>query len=301
MRRLRIALLPCRYLLSGRPPFPSAPGPLWSGAMKTAPISPETSRRNTAMDAFLSDGIPIAYLDEGPRDGDPILLIHGFASTAHVNWVYPGWVKLLAGDGRRVIAVDNRGHGESGKPTDPRAFHSRTMMAEDMVRLLDHLEIDRADVMGYSMGAWISAYLAIDHPERVRSVVFGGLASAMVEGIGGQETIAEALETEDEASITSAKGRAYRAFAIQTRSDRRALAACMRGSRQPVPREALAQLTMPVLIAVGTKDDVAGSVEELAALIPHAQVLPIPDRDHMLAVGDRTYKEGVLAFLGDRP
>ncbi|MEJ1161104.1 alpha/beta fold hydrolase [Prosthecomicrobium sp. N25] len=253
------------------------------------------------MEAFLSDGLPIAFLDEGPRDGDPIVLVHGFASTANVNWVFPGWTKLLAGDGRRVIALDNRGHGESGKSYDPRDYHSRTRMAEDVLRLLDHLEIGRADVMGYSMGAWITAYLALDHPERVRSAIFGGLADAMVKGIAGQETIAEALETEDEASIVSPKGRAYRAFAIQTRSDRRALAACMRGSRQPVPPEELARLSMPVLIAVGTKDDVAGSPEALAALIPHARVLPIPDRDHMLAVGDKVYKQGVLDFLGERP
>jgi len=253
------------------------------------------------MDAFLSDGIPIAYLDEGPADGEPVVLVHGFASNAHVNWVFPGWVRLLAGDGRRVIAVDNRGHGESGKPHDPRAYHSRHVMAEDVKRLLDHLEIERADVMGYSMGAWISAYLAIDHPARVRSVVFGGLAGAMVQGIGGQEAIAEALEADSEEAAMTPKGRAYRAFAIQTKSDRRALAACMRGSRQPVPAEELRRLAMPVLIAVGTKDDVAGSVEDLAALIPHATVLPIPNRDHVLAVGDKAYKEGVLAFLRDRP
>jgi pimeloyl-ACP methyl ester carboxylesterase len=253
------------------------------------------------MEAFLSDGLPIAYLDEGPRDGDPIVLVHGFGSNAHVNWVFPGWTKLLAGDGRRVIAVDNRGHGESAKSYDPRDYHSRVCMAEDVKRLMDHLDIPRADVMGYSMGAWITAYLAIDHPERVRSAVFGGLADAMVKGIAGQETIAEALEAEDEAAVVSPKGRAYRAFAIQTKSDRRALAACMRGSRQPVPREDLARLALPVLIAVGTRDDVAGSPEALAALIPGSRILAIPDRDHMLAVGDKVYKQGVLDFLGERP
>lgn len=253
------------------------------------------------MEAFLSDGIPIAYIDEGAPDGDPIVLVHGFGSNMNVNWVFPGWVRLLAGDGRRVVAIDNRGHGESGKPHDPAAYHSRTRMAEDVKRLLDHLEIEAADVMGYSMGAWITAYLAIDHPERVRSAIFGGLAGAMVTGIGGQESIAEALEAESDDVPMSAKGKAYRAFAIQTKSDRLALAACMRGSRQPVPAEELRRLAMPVMIAVGTRDDVAGSVEDLAALLPQARVLPIPNRDHMLAVGDKVYKEGVLDFLGSRP
>lgn len=253
------------------------------------------------MQSVLNDGIPIAFLDEGPRDGDPILLIHGFGSNKAVNWVYPGWVDLLAKDGRRVIALDNRGHGESGAPHDPAAYHSRLRMAGDALGLLDHLGIARADVMGYSMGAWIAAYLAIDHPDRVRSAIFGGLASAMVTGIGGQEEIAQALEADSEAGIASAKGRAYRAFAIQTKSDRRALAACMRGSRQPVPAADLAGLAMPVLIAVGTKDDVAGSMEDLAAILPHAETLPIPNRDHMLAVGDKVYKQGVLDFLRRRP
>jgi pimeloyl-ACP methyl ester carboxylesterase len=74
----------------------------------------------------------------------------------------------------------------------------------------------------------------------------------------------------------------------------------MRGSRQPLERNALARITVPVLVAAGTKDSVAGSPEELAALIPGAQVLAIPERDHMLAVGDRAFKTGVLKFLAER-
>ena len=132
-------------------------------------------------------------------------------------------------------------------------------------------------------------------------MIFGGLAMAMVTGLGGQETIAEALEAETDAEVKTPKGRAYRAFAKQTGSDLPALAACMRGSRQPVAAEDLAKVRMPVLIAVGTRDDVAGSVEDLAAIIPGCEVLPIPNRDHMLAVGDKVYKQGVLDFLARRP
>ncbi len=253
------------------------------------------------MPDFLSDGVRIAYIDEGPRDGTAIVLVHGFGSNVRVNWVGPGWVSTLTAAGYRVIALDNRGHGASEGPHDPAVYGTGTHMAEDVRRLMDHLGIVRADVMGYSMGAWITAHLAIAHPERLRSAIFGGLAYAMVTGLGGQETIAEALETDDPSSIPTPKGRAYRAFAEQTGSDRRALAACMRGSRQPVPVEGLRSLALPVLIAVGTRDDVAGSVEDLAALIPGAEVLDIPDRDHMVAVGDRVYKQGVLDFLARRP
>jgi pimeloyl-ACP methyl ester carboxylesterase len=269
--------------------------------MKPVPLTPSNSRRTLPMQAFLSDGVPIAYLDEGPRDGEPIVLVHGFGSNAQVNWVYPGWIAALTADGRRVVALDNRGHGGSGTPRDPGVYHARHYMAEDVVRLMDHLDIERADLMGYSMGAWIIAHLAIVHPARVRSLVFGGLGIAMVKGIGGQETIAEALEAPDGVPIANPVARGYREFAEKTKSDRFALAACMRGSRQRVPADELGRLDMPVLVAVGTRDEVSGSAEELAALIPGAEVLPIPNRDHMLAVGDKVYKEGVLRFLKARP
>lgn len=249
---------------------------------------------------FSSDGLRLAYFDEGPRDGDPIVLVHGFGSNARVNWVQTGWVDTLLGAGFRVIALDNRGHGASDGPHDPTLYNTRTCLAEDVRRLMDHLDLARADVMGYSKGAWITAHLATLHPERLRSAIFGGLAMAMVTGLGGQETIAEALEAATDEEVKTPKGRAYRAFGKQTGSDLLALAACMRGSRQPVPVEQLAALRLPVLIAVGTRDDVAGSVDELAAIIPGSEVLPIPNRDHMLATGDKVFKQGVLAFLARR-
>lgn len=269
--------------------------------MKIVSLSTSPASRAPAMPTFVSDGVRLAYLDEGPRDGASIVLVHGFASNSKVNWVQTGWVALLSEAGHRVIALDNRGHGASQGPHDPALYGTATHMAEDVVRLLDHLGIARADVMGYSMGAWITGHLAVRHPERLRSAIFGGLAMAMVAGLGGQETIAAALEAETDTEVVSPKARAYRAFAKQTGSDLLALAACMRGSRQPVAAADLAGLDLPVLIAVGTKDDVAGSAEELGALIPGARVLPIPGRDHMLAVGDKVYKQGVLAFLAERP
>ena len=249
------------------------------------------------MASFHHRAVEIAYLDEG--SGEPIVLVHGFASSKQINWVNPGWVSTLMRAGRRVIALDNRGHGQSSKLYDPAAYHS-AIMAEDVRALLDHLEIERADVMGYSMGARTTAYLTVDHPERVRSMILGGLGIRLVEGVGLPEAIADALEAPSLADVSDPTGRVFRAFAEQTKSDLKALAACMRGSRQTLSREQVAGIGIPVLVAVGTKDDVAGSAQELAAAIPGAIALDIAERDHMQAVGDKAYKTGVIEFLNQR-
>jgi pimeloyl-ACP methyl ester carboxylesterase len=249
------------------------------------------------MPSFRNGDVEIAYLDEG--EGEPIVLIHGFASTKEVNWVQPGWVNALNRAGRRVVAFDNRGHGGSSKLYDPAAYHSDAM-ADDVRALLDHRQIECADIMGYSMGARIAAFLAMKHAERVRSVILGGLGIRLVEGVGLPESIAEALEACSPDDVQDPTGQVFRAFAEQTKSDLRALAACIRGSRQTLTRAEVGAIRAPVLIAVGTKDLVAGSAQALAALIPGARALDIPDRDHMLAVGDKVYKAGVIDFLNQR-
>jgi pimeloyl-ACP methyl ester carboxylesterase len=246
----------------------------------------------------MSDGIGLAFIDEGA--GEPVLLIHGFASSAKYNWIEPGWVSLLTRHGYRVVAIDNRGHGASEKLYD-RALYSAPLMAEDARRLMDHLAIPCADVMGYSMGARITAFLGLAHPARVRSAIFGGLAGNMVRPMAGTGPIAAALEAASIDEVKNPTARTFRAFAERTGSDLKALAACIRGSREPITREMVGRLACPVLVAAGTEDVIGGQVEELAALIPGAQSLPIPRRDHMLAVGDRVYKDGVLAFLKQRP
>ncbi len=269
-------------------------GTLFRAGARVASAAPEAKRFESLDGAFDSDGVAIAFIDEGA--GYPVLLIHGFGSNLQVNWAATSWVRDLQAAGRRVIALDNRGHGRSGKPHDPAAYRVE-IMAEDARRLLDHLGIERADVIGYSMGARIAAALAIAHPERVRRAVFSGMGDAMVKGGGAPEPIAAALRAKSLSDVGDERARAYRLFAEQTKSDREALAACILGSREPLPAASAAAISVPVLVAVGTEDEVAGSAVGLAALIPGAEVFAIPGRDHMKAVGDRRHKQAVLAFL----
>jgi pimeloyl-ACP methyl ester carboxylesterase len=249
------------------------------------------------MPNFHNGAVEIAYLDEG--EGDPILLVHGFASTKNVNWVYPAWVSELKKNGRRVIALDNRGHGDSAKLYDVEAYRI-PIMAGDVTALMDHLDIERADIMGYSLGGRMTAWLSLHQPRRLRSAIFGGIGLGLIEGGGPGENVAEALEAASLDDVSDPVGRTFRAFADQTRSDRRALAACLRGSRGLMTRQEAAAITVPVLIAVGTADEIAGSAAALGNIIGGSQVLDIPNRDHMRAVGDKVYKTGVLDFLSRR-
>ncbi|QDW39463.1 alpha/beta fold hydrolase [Bradyrhizobium sp. KBS0727] len=250
------------------------------------------------MPSFHNGAVEIAYLDEG--EGDPIILVHGFASSKNVNWVYPTWVSDLKKDGRRVIALDNRGHGDSTKLYDA-AQYEISVMADDVIALMDHLAIARADIMGYSLGSRMTAVLARKTPQRLRSAILGGIGIGLIEGGGPGENVAAALEAPSLEDVTDPVGRTFRAFADQTRSDRRALAACLRGSRRLMTREEAAGITgVPVLIAVGTADEIAGSAHALGDIIPGSQVLDIPQRDHMRAVGDKVYKSGVTDFLSRR-
>ena len=253
------------------------------------------------MQHFSSDGIDIAYLDVAPQTplpGHPVvLLIHGFASNTNANWVQPGWVRTLSEAGYLVLSIDNRGHGHSAKLHDVKDYGA-PLMAEDARALLDHLGITAAHVIGYSMGARIGAFLLLNHPERVSTATFGGLGINMVRGMQGRgDTIAEALEAPSLDDVRDPGGRTFRAFAEQTKSDLKALAACMRSARVPITAEELSEVRAPVLVAIGTEDQIAGSAAELAAIIPGAQVLDIPDREHMKAVGDKVFKAGVLEFL----
>ena len=143
----------------------------------------------------------------------------------------------------------------------------------------------------------IAAFLGMTHPSRVRSLVFGGLGLNMVRGVAGTGPIARALEAESIDDVKNDTARTFRAFAEQTKSDLKALAACIRSARAPITAEALGALRCPVLVVVGEKDVIGGSAARLAELIPGAQGIELLGRDHNKAVGDKGFKQAVLAFF----
>jgi len=245
---------------------------------------------------FESDGVHIAYDDVG--SGPPVVLVHGFASNRRQNWEAMGWYEALVEAGRRVVALDCRGHGESDKPTDVAAY-ADGVMAGDVVALLDHLAIDRADVVGYSMGARISLVVLVEQPERVNAVVLGGIGDPDRQSAGSRVAIAAALEADDPGTVESPIGRRFRRFADRPGNDRSALAACMRASRPTVDRTRLASVDRPVLFVTGADDDL-GRPESYVEAIPGAEAVVVQGRDHLTAVADAEARAAVVAFLERR-
>jgi len=242
-----------------------------------------------------SDGTRIAYDDVG--EGEPVLLIHGFAASRVQNWKETGWYQTLTGAGYRVVAMDCRGHGESDKPHDPAAYDHR-IMAEDAVAVLRAAEIEAAFVMGYSMGGYISIHLLMEHPEAIRKVAIGGVGATYLAGaFGPREAVADALLAPDRNSITDPVQRSFRDFAEQKGKDIKALAACMRGNRRLFSAAELARSTRPVLVVCGENDALTGPPGPLAEAFGDGSSITVARRDHMTTVGDKVYKQAVLAFF----
>ena len=246
------------------------------------------------MPAFENEGLNLVYHDEGT--GPPVVLVHGFASNAATNWIGTGWVADLVRGGYRCLVPDLRGHGESDKPHASEAYEPRRMAA-DVIALLDQADVPSAAWIGYSMGARIGAFAALERPERISALVLGGLGEGLVTGLDDGEGIAEAMLADSIDDVATDRGRMFRAFADKTGADRAALAACIETSRERMSADDVASIEVPTLVAVGTEDDLAGPPEALAALLPNGRAFAIPRRDHMLAVGDRQHKRAVLEFL----
>jgi pimeloyl-ACP methyl ester carboxylesterase len=229
-----------------------------------------------------------------------VLLIHGFASTLRRNWLETGWLDAITGAGRRAVAYDQRGHGESEKRYDP-ADYAPHRLAGDAVAVLDAAHAEQAVVMGYSMGARVALEVALKHPERVLGLVLSGMGAGFRDLGGGsdgedRDVVARALEADDLGGLPPG-ALFYRTFADQTGQDRRALAACWRRPIRVVTAEELATLSVPTLVAAGDRDDVAGDPGPLARAIPGATLVLLPGKNHMNAVGARQHRAAVLDLL----
>ena len=247
------------------------------------------------MGSFRSfDGTEIVFDDWGADlPGVPIVLHHGFAANVVANWTAPGVVDRLLPLGRRIVALDARGHGRSGKPHDEAAYANGAMV-KDVSALIDHLGVDLVDLVGYSMGAHVSLGVATDET-RLRSVVLGGIGGATVTGAAfDRSEMADGLIVEDPNTITSARAKGFRRFAEATKADRFALAAVMRADG--VRPTGLDRIAVPCMVLVGTADDLAVNVQDLVDAIPGAKLVAVPG-DHLSAVAEPAFSQALVDFL----
>jgi pimeloyl-ACP methyl ester carboxylesterase len=243
---------------------------------------------------FDSDGVRLHYELHGPEAGPPVVLVHGFASDYRLNWVGTRWQETLVGGGYRVIGLDCRGHGLSAKPHDASAY-TMDVMAGDVTRLLDELQIASASYVGYSMGARIGLQAVVDFPARVLRVVLGGIG--MSGAIEEAEQIARALRGGE---AEGASALSFQRFASAREiNDLEALATCMEGMARSaaVDPTRLAAIKAPILVVVGDRDAVARDAAQLAESIPAAKLVTIPGRDHLGTVPARQFKEAALEFF----
>ncbi len=254
-----------------------------------------------------SDGVPIFYRDLG-GPGEPVVLIHGLTSSLEINWIRVGIPQALRAAGYRVIGFDLRGHGRSGKPREPDAYGFT--MVKDVIRLMDHLQVDRAHLVGYSLGGQITLQVMATHPERVRSAVLGGIGLIEVEQLSIFDDLADSLE----------QGRGFAPLfqaltpepfeppnPIQMRiidlslsafNDVRALAAICRSARELIPNHQLLSASgIPTLGLVGQFDPLIQTIPNLGALLSQYQFQRIDLATHADAFAKAQFREALLKFL----
>jgi pimeloyl-ACP methyl ester carboxylesterase len=250
------------------------------------------------MATFSSGGLALAYDDiAGPGEGRPMLLVHGFTSNRVENWRRLGWYGAFERKRIRTIALDVRGHGESAKPHDPGAY-GRDAMAGDILALMDHLDVGRAHLMGYSMGARLALAAALKAPGRFATLTLGGIGEKLFEPrtVAGNP-MAEAMEDADPENIQEPMLKSFRRFADAQGEDRLALAALTRAKDVPFAKEELARLTVPVLVVAGARDELAGDPGPLADLFVDGRAVTLPGVDHFSAIAHALYKAAVFDFL----
>jgi pimeloyl-ACP methyl ester carboxylesterase len=240
---------------------------------------------------FDSNGVRIRYVEQG--QGAPIVLIHGYTGNLERHWIAPGVFASLATD-HRVIALDSRGHGKSGKPTDPSAYGAE--MGRDVVRLLDHLKIPRAHVVGFSLGAVILGPLLTTNPDRFVTATFVGHHPEWKwTEADAQEAEAAARELEGDTPFKSLiigiappntpppSDDEIRKLAqgLVAANDLKALAAFQRGRQPLVVSEArLAAVRVPALEIIGSLDPNLEGMKELKKILPALETVVVAGATH---------------------
>lgn len=216
---------------------------------------------------FDSDGVKIRYWQEG--EGEPVLLIHGYTANGNLNWRAPGIEQMLAKK-YMVLMPDVRGHGQSDAP--PEGQHG-IRVVNDMVRLLDHVGVEKAHVVGYSMGGMITIKLMTMYPERVRSAVVGGMGWLPA---GSERAKSYATRTDDSPRL-QASIRGFGDFATTA--------------------EAMKAISIPVKVIIGTDDDLTEWVDMWKRLVPDLDVQYVDGATHMGCVFRPELKQGIKTFI----
>ncbi|HEY2178471.1 MAG TPA: alpha/beta fold hydrolase [Caulobacteraceae bacterium] len=254
------------------------------------------------MAQFHSGGLTLAYDDIAPAGevAGTVVLVHGFATNRAENWRRLGWLGAFERKGWRTVALDLRGHGESDKPHDPEAY-GRAAMAGDILALMDHLGLSRADLMGYSMGAHLALGLSLSDPDRIGHLILGGVGRRVLDGGGpiaeARMTMAQALRAPDIAAIDDPTLKGFRQFAVNQGEDLEALAACSEGAGRAVTADDLARITAPTVVIAGSADTLAGDPQPLADAIPGAKCVSLAACDHFTAIPHALFKAAVFDFL----
>jgi len=255
------------------------------------------------MPFFDSDGVRIHYEIEG--SGPDVVMVHGFAADIESNWKITRVVDTLKEE-NRLVMMDCRGHGKSDKPTDPAMYGAK--MVDDITNLMEYLQLERANFMGYSMGAGLCLNLLLTRPELFRSVILGGFGLPAPSPPGSEtrsaderrDAVIKAFLADSLDDVTDPVGRDFRRFAESTGGNLKALAAVRIGSQPSDPNarlEKIRSISIPLLTIVGNNDNLVGDKSRLAMLVPNGCHFQVQGKDHISVVAGTRFRMMVRAFL----
>ena len=253
------------------------------------PVAPPPRRVMSA------DGVAIATYEWGEPDAPVVVAVHGFASSAIANWHVTGWTRELTRAGLRVIAIDQRGHGESDKPHDPSAYSMQILVA-DLLGVADTYLVDDFSLLGYSLGARVGWHTALELPERLTRAVLGGIPDGdpltrfMVDEARG--FVSGGPRSRDRLTMS------YLDMAAgMPDNDLGALVSLVEGMRGGIQPDAENPPRQPMLFATGTADPILEQSRRLSRATPRGTFLEIPERNHFNAPTSKVFRVGGVEFL----